>query len=57
MVGVEDTRDCFQPKVVPGPWGRKQNSLYILQLDFSDLHYFLGLTCFFRALTKSSSVF
>ena len=49
----------LKPKVVPGPWGRKQNSLYSLQLDFSDLHYFisLGLTCFFRALTQSSSAF
>ena len=59
VVGVQDTRDFFQPKVVPGPWGRKQNSLYSLQLEFSDLHHFisLGLTCFSIALTQSSSAF
>ena len=27
VVGVRDNRN-FQPKGVPGPWGRKQSSLY-----------------------------
>ena len=59
VVEVQDNRNFFQPKVVPGPWGRKQNSLNSLQLDFSDLHHFisLGLACFFRALTRSFSAF
>ena len=28
VVGVKESRDIFQPKVVPGPRNRKPNSLY-----------------------------
>ena len=44
MVGGQHTKDCFQSKVVPGPWDRGRNSLYnCLQLDLSDLHHFISL--------------
>ena len=46
MVGVQDTRDCFQPKVVPGPWDRGRNSLYnCLQLDLSHFISLLYYSC------------
>ena len=46
MVGVQDTRDCFQPKVVPGPWDRGRNSLYsCLQLDLSHFISLLYYCC------------